>query len=366
MKIGLLVDGDITGTSYERRYEELVTEARLADELGFSCWGSSEQHFAAPRLTLSAPDPLYGAVAAQTERITIRYMAVQLLTFNHPIQVAERLATLDLVSGGRAELCTARGNYGPTLEAFGVPPGDTREMWAESLSIIAKALSGGEFSHEGKYWNIPPRTLVPEPVHHAPLYVVGSSTTSHETAADMGLGIMCFDNYYGWDYMQSCIDAYKAKIEDASSIASVKADYVGFYVATPYCAPTREEARRDCMDQLLGWLDFIIGMYAPLEGQPGYEYFSKIRALKDHQTDVDFLFDLTPTIMVGTPDDLIERCHEMERRGVDELLIRVDGFDHDRHMKMLEMIGKHVIPVVDTAPDAMPGTVTPAAALSSI
>jgi hypothetical protein len=99
-------------------------------------------------------------------------------------------------------------------------------------------------------------------------------------------------------------------------------------------------------------------MYAPLQGQPGYEYFGKIQDLKDRKTDAAFLFDLSPTVMVGTPDDLIERCQEMERRGVDELLIRVDGFDHARHMKIIEMIGRHVLPVVDTDPGSRPGTHT--------
>jgi alkanesulfonate monooxygenase SsuD/methylene tetrahydromethanopterin reductase-like flavin-dependent oxidoreductase (luciferase family) len=349
MKIGILIDGDITGTTYQQRWRDMIEEAALADTLGFSCWGTSEQHFSAPRLTVSAQDALYGAVAERTERMTLRYMAIQLLTFNHPITVAERVAALDLVSGGRAELCTARGNFGPTLEAFGVPPGDTREQWAESLEIVAKALSGKEFSHDGKLWKIPPRTLVPQAIQepHPALYVVGSSTTSHEIAARKGLGIMCFDNYYGWDYMQGCIDAYKAALPEAEPVGQTVTDYVGFYVATPYCAATREQARAESVDQLVGWLDFIMGMYAPLAGQPGYEYFEKIQEYKSRKSDLDFLYDMSPTIMVGTPDDLIERCHEMERRGVDELLIRVDGFDHERHVKMIKMIGEHVIPEVD-------------------
>jgi alkanesulfonate monooxygenase SsuD/methylene tetrahydromethanopterin reductase-like flavin-dependent oxidoreductase (luciferase family) len=352
VKIGILVDGDTTGTTYHQRYQDLIKEAVLADELGFSCWGTSEQHFSGPRLTVSAPDSLYGAVAAQTERITIRYMAVILLTFNHPIQVAERLAALDLVSNGRAELCTARGNYRPTMDAFGVSPDDTRGQWAESLEVIVKALTEDPFEHDGKLWQIPPRSLVPKPLQqpHPALYVVGSSTQSHQIAGEKGLGIMCFDNYYGWEYMQECIDAYKEAIKNPEPVGGFVNDYVGFYIATPYCAPTREQAKAEASEQMTGWLDFIMGMYKPLEGQVSYEYFSKISELEARKTDVDYLMDISPTVMVGTPDDLIERCHAMESCGVDELLIRVDGFDHERHMRLIETLGKYVIPEVDKSP----------------
>jgi alkanesulfonate monooxygenase SsuD/methylene tetrahydromethanopterin reductase-like flavin-dependent oxidoreductase (luciferase family) len=349
MKIGILVDGDITGSSYQQRYREMLTEAIRADELGFSAWGTSEQHFAAPRLTVSAQDPIHAAVAVSTQRMKIRYMAVQMLSFHHPINIAERVAWMDIVSGGRAELCTARGNYGPTLEAFGVPAGDTRAQWAESLEIVAKALSRKEFSHDGKLWKIPPRRLVPDAVQepHPPIYVVGSSPESHQIAASKGLGIMCFDNYYGIDYMQSCIDAYRDNIGNADPVGAFVTDYVGFYVATPYIASTREEAKRESADQMVGWLDFIMNMYRPLAGKPGYEYFDRILGVKDRGDDIDFLYDISPTVMVGTPDEWIERCHDMERRGVNELLLRIDGFDHERHMKMIELIGKEVIPVVD-------------------
>lgn len=120
MRVGLLSEGDISrSASYADRYRELIDEIVLADELGFSTFGTSEQHFSPPRFTVSSPEVLYAAIASLTKHIRLRTMASVLLKWNHPILVAERLATLDIVSDGRAEICTARSNNLYTLEAFG-------------------------------------------------------------------------------------------------------------------------------------------------------------------------------------------------------------------------------------------------------
>ena len=79
----------------------------LAHSLGFDFCGTSEQHFFPSVATFSAPETFYAAIAARTSRIKLRHMSVLTLAFNHPVRVAERLATLDIISLGRVELCTA-------------------------------------------------------------------------------------------------------------------------------------------------------------------------------------------------------------------------------------------------------------------
>ena len=137
MRVGLLQEGEVLpGATYDSRYREMIEEVVLADRLGFSTWGTSEQHFSPPRFTVSAPEVLYAAIASRTEQIKLRPMAAVLLAWNHPILVAERLATLDIVSHGRAELATARSNNLYTLEAFGVDPA-TLWLIADRLAVPA-------------------------------------------------------------------------------------------------------------------------------------------------------------------------------------------------------------------------------------
>jgi alkanesulfonate monooxygenase SsuD/methylene tetrahydromethanopterin reductase-like flavin-dependent oxidoreductase (luciferase family) len=349
MKVGLLQEGDISNNvSVAQRYKEMIQEVILADKLGFSCWGTSEQHFSPPRFTVSAPEVLYAAVAAQTEQIKIRIMAAVLLSWNHPILVAERLATLDIVSGGRAEICTARSNNKHTLEAFGVSPQQTKVQWREGMEVLAKALTQDVLEHDGDVWKIPPREIVPRALQqpHPPLSVAASSISSHLEAGEKGLGVIGFENYFGWDYLQQCIDAYREGIKNPVPLTSMVNNYLGLFVSTAYCAENRQQAIEEASDIILGYFKFILDLYRPLAKDPSYEYMEQINELIGHENDLEFLVEHSPSILVGDPDTIIQKLKRLERMGVDEVLLRIDGFGHERNIRAIELIGKHVIPYV--------------------
>ena len=110
MRFGFLSECETPeGTTHHRRYWEVMDEVILAEEMGFDFFGTSEQHFLVGLATVSAPEVFYPAIAMRTSRIRLRHMVVILpFPFNHPIRVAERLATLDIVSNGRAEFGTGQ------------------------------------------------------------------------------------------------------------------------------------------------------------------------------------------------------------------------------------------------------------------
>jgi alkanesulfonate monooxygenase SsuD/methylene tetrahydromethanopterin reductase-like flavin-dependent oxidoreductase (luciferase family) len=353
MRVGLLQEGEVRdGKGYAQRYREMIDEVIAADRLGFSTWGTSEQHFSPPRFTVSAPEVLYGAIASRTEQIKLRVMASVLLRWNHPILVAERLATLDVVSNGRAEICTARSNNLYTLEAFGVSPSDTAAQWADGMDVLAKALTQEWLEHDGPVWQIPPRELVPKCVTepHPPVSLAASSVSSHAKAGERGIGAICFENYFGFEYLQECIDGYRDGLSRAQPDPLQLNDYMGLYVATAFCAPTREEARRIARNVALEYFQFILDLYIPLGETPAYRYLAgRIDALAERAGDLDFLCSGTPAVMIGTPEDFVERLRLLESMGVDEVVMRVDGVDHGEILKSLELIGREVIPAVDPA-----------------
>jgi alkanesulfonate monooxygenase SsuD/methylene tetrahydromethanopterin reductase-like flavin-dependent oxidoreductase (luciferase family) len=352
MHIGLLQEGDFKGTSTSVRYHEMIREAVRAEELGFSTWGTSEQHFSPPHFSVAAPEVLYAAVAAHTSEITLRNMSAVLVAYNHPILVAERMATLDIVSHGRAELCTARSNNLHTLEGFGVSPEDTQAQWAESLEILLKAWTQEVVEHDGRFWKVPPRTVVPKPYQdpHPAISVAVTSTGSHQRAGGMGLGIISYDNYLGFDYLQDCIDAYYAGREDRTPVGSRDTDYVGYYVPSPCCASTRAKAFDVAGQATLDYFGFIVDLYKPISKKPGYEYMARLAEIEERGRDLQWLAEATPSVMIGTPDDFIERLKRLEDMGVDEVLLRVDAFGHERNLEVLEMIGRHVIPEFSAGP----------------
>ena len=351
MKISLLQEGEtIQGVSVPQRYQEMIAEACLADKLGFYAWGTSEQHFNPPKFTVSAPEVLYAAIAAQTKDIKLRTMCAVMLQWNHPILVAERTSTLDIVSNGRAEIATARSNNLVTLEAFGVDPSTTRAQWEDGMEVLIKAFADETLQHEGPIWSIPPRTVVPRPVQtpHPPIYVSASSVQTHSNAGERGIGVLSFENYFGFDYLQECIDAYRAGLATHKSSVPRRTEQAGLYVATAFCDTTRARAIDIARDVTTSYFKFIIDLYAPLGKKGSYEYLDgRMLRLLDHEGDMDFLVSETPSVMVGDPDDFIKRIRKLQQMGIDEILLRIDGIPHEDIMRSIELIGREVMPVIN-------------------
>ncbi|QIE45211.1 LLM class flavin-dependent oxidoreductase [Pseudohalocynthiibacter aestuariivivens] len=348
MKIGMLQEGEVMdGVSYQQRYEEMIEEVTLADQMGFHVWGTSEQKFSPPRFTVSAPEVLYAAVARETKNIKLRVMCSVLLKWNHPLIIAERLATLDIVSGGRAELGTARSNNLHTLSTFGVDPKDSKAIWADSFEVLAKAMQSRMISHDGPFWKFAERELVPYFISdpHPPLSVAASSSTSCKQAGQRGIGAMLFESYFGFDYMQEGIDAYREGVAEGTSMLPKRNDCMSLYVASAFCDSDRDTAIAKSRHVVLGYSEFIAELYAPLAKQKSYEYLDAHMArYLENQSNMDFLLNETPSVLVGTPDDFVKRLKDLEARGMDEVLLRIDGMPHDQIMESIRMIGEEVIP----------------------
>lgn len=346
MKIGLLSEGEILpGATYAQRYEELIEEVRTADRYGYHCWGTSEQHFAPPRFTVSAPEVLYAAIARETKNIQLRIMCSVLLRWNHPLLVAERLATLDIVSGGRAQISTARSNNIYTLSTFGVSPSETKAQWEDTIQVLAKALTSTKLSHDGPFFPFEERELVPTITEPKTLSVAASSASSCQQAGQMGIGALLFESYFGMDYMQKCIDAFRSGITERTNPLPVPpSNEMGLYVATAFCDRDAKVAVDKSRNVMLGYAAFIADLYAPLAKKTSYEYLDEHMArFLQNQSDVDFLMR-SPSVLVGTPTQLIERLEELSARGIDEVLLRIDGMPHHQIVEAITLIGEEVIP----------------------
>jgi alkanesulfonate monooxygenase SsuD/methylene tetrahydromethanopterin reductase-like flavin-dependent oxidoreductase (luciferase family) len=348
MRFGINQEAETHGITHATRLKEVIKEAQYADEWGFDFWGTSEQHFTMDGYTVSAPEVLFGAVAALTHRIQLRHQSIVMLKFNHPIRVAERLATLDCISNGRAAMSAARSNSIHTLEAFEVDPNETREMSAEALDVLLKAFTMDPFEHKGKYWNIPPRSLVPKPVQypHPPIFYTATSIESCESAGKRGLGLIVNDNWYGWDYTQQMVNAYKAAVANAQPVpGSYVNNSIAYAVFTAHCAETNEKARQEASRVAEDFITYCINLYSKIAPtSPGYAYIENIKAITNHKSDLDFIMDKTPSTMVGDPDYFIKQIKRLQALGFDEVRFRLDGLPHDQIMKSIELIGKYVIP----------------------
>ncbi|MGD9765496.1 MAG: LLM class flavin-dependent oxidoreductase [Candidatus Binatia bacterium] len=354
MRFGLLQECETPpGTTHHRRYHEVMDEAVWAEDNGFDFWGTSEQHFLVHFSTVSAPETFYPAVAMRTKRLRLRHMVVLLpFPFNHPIRVAERAATLDIVSNGRVELGTGRANTLLQIDGFQVPIDETRARWEEGLEIVVKAFLHDPFSHEGRYFKIPPRSLTPKGVQqpHPPLFMVVQSTESHEVAGRKGLGAISWDMYMGREYWRDCIAAYRQGMRAGTPISELVTNSIGMTALHAAIAETTDEAVAIGGPSTLGFAGWVIEELYPALGKRSstYAYTLSLEKLRSHAHDLDWLRKQTPSIILGDPDYWVARLKEYAEMGADEVIIRLDGQPHASIMKQIELLGKYVIPKFKT------------------
>jgi len=344
MEFGMLVEANLQSGSKmitpHQRYKEMLEEAVACDKAGFDVFGASEQHFIAPTCVISAPETLLAAVAAITKNIKIRPATI-LLPFQHPVHVAERLATLDLISDGRVEFGSGKGNSFYTIEGFGLSPDELEDRWFESLQIILKALSGKPFSHTGKYWSVPERTLAPAPLQqpHPPLWYAAISPKSHELAGRLGLGLMTLTVGVDLDKLAERVQIYKKAIQRPEPIGQTVLDKVSCFVQL-HCSDTTEQAEEDCKKPFMDYLQSVVDLYEHKLKASGTKVdFTETRK----KINWDYLNN-SDQIVVGDPDTVIRKLEHYREAGVDEVFIRAEGIEHDKVMKSIELLGKYVIP----------------------
>jgi alkanesulfonate monooxygenase SsuD/methylene tetrahydromethanopterin reductase-like flavin-dependent oxidoreductase (luciferase family) len=206
-----------------RLLTDALEQVELADRLGIDYLWEVEHHFLEEYSHSSAPEVFLGAASQRTSRIRLGHGIVQLPpAYNHPARVAERIATLDLISGGRVELGTGESSSQAELGGFGVAREDKRAQWEEALEVVTRMLVEEPFAgHQGKFIEVPPRNLVPKPLQrpHPPLWVACSRRETIHLAATKGIGALSFsfieppkakewvDDYYATLASRACVPA---------------------------------------------------------------------------------------------------------------------------------------------------------------
>lgn len=341
------------GVTPRLRLREMVREAQIAEEYGWDFYGNGEQHFGRYTATVTSPEVTHAAIAARTERLRFRPMSVNFLRYNHPIRIAEQVATLDVLSGGRAELGGARSNNPWTLEGFGIEAHQTTAMRNEAIRIIGKALTFEEFEHRSDLYEIPKRSLSPRPVQlPPPMYISATGIASHRHAGEIGIGAMTGASILGWEHVQACFDAYKTAVDGTANEWGVVNNRLSFSSVGVACAATRAAAMEMSRDVALRFVEVNVEIYSKLSGRAeDYAYLGQIEKVRDHMHDFDYLIDCSPYITVGTPDELIERASHMHAMGADEIIWRLDGMGHETNAAAIRLIGEEVLPVLHDLPD---------------
>ena len=158
--------------------------------MGVDCVWLGEIHFTPERSVISASLQVASSIAARTRRLRVG-TAVQVLPLNHPLRIAEEVATVDHISEGRFEFGIGRSGVVRTYDIYGVPYGQSQARFLEALEIIRRAWKGEPFSYEGEFYKVDNATVAPRPyqVPHPPIRMATTSDETFPAAGRMGLPI---------------------------------------------------------------------------------------------------------------------------------------------------------------------------------
>src|SRR5688572_30136730 len=169
-------------------FREAFEVAEHADAWGFDCVWLGEIHFAPTRSVISASLQVASSIATRTKRLRVG-TAVSVLPLNHPLRIAEEVATLDHISGGRLEFGIGRSGVVRSYDIYGIPYGESQARFRESLDIIKLAWTGEPVHYDGQFYRISGAVVSPTPfqVPHPPMRMATSSHETFPAVARMGL-----------------------------------------------------------------------------------------------------------------------------------------------------------------------------------
>ncbi len=190
MHFGLFVEEMRHGSSQTSAFRDVFELADRAEAWGIDCLWLGEIHFAPNRSVISASLQVASSIATRTRRLRVG-TAVQVLPLNHPLRIAEEVATVDHISEGRFEFGIGRSGVVRTYDTYGIPYGESQARFREALEIIRQAWKGAPFSYEGAFYRVQNATVVPRPyqVPHPPIRMAATSPETFTAAGRMGLPI---------------------------------------------------------------------------------------------------------------------------------------------------------------------------------
>jgi alkanesulfonate monooxygenase SsuD/methylene tetrahydromethanopterin reductase-like flavin-dependent oxidoreductase (luciferase family) len=347
----------------QRLLQQALEQVELADRLGYHAVRVPERHFEEERSGASAPAVFLAAAAARTKDIRLGWGPVP-LAVHHPALLVESLATLDLVSSGRAELAVGESFAGATVGAFGVARATQRTAVLEALGVAARMMAETPFAgvdgeHVGR---MPVREVVPKPVQppHPPLWLGGGRRETARVAGENGLGAFLLtptdpeavktwvDEYY--EALRSCVP-------------------LGFAVNAGFALTLPMMVHDDEAEAIARGLD---GAHFDAYARGHYETFGQHRPgqtsvwdeFQARREDVGLARSavvadgapLTVRVLrgglgslrgaIGTPEQVRELVARYADAGVDELVLSVatGGTEHDDVLAALELFAREVMP----------------------
>jgi alkanesulfonate monooxygenase SsuD/methylene tetrahydromethanopterin reductase-like flavin-dependent oxidoreductase (luciferase family) len=338
MELGLYTFGDVTpdpqtgrAASVQERYAGILAAAKLADEAGLEVFGIGEHH----RLdvAIASPAVVMAAIASITKRIRLT-SAVTVLSTLDPVRVYQDFASVDVLSGGRAELIAGRGAYIESFPLFGAAMDDYDALFAEKLALLLRLDKDERVTWEGRFRTaLKDAEISPRPLNKLPIWLgVGGTADSARRAADHGLPIVLANISQPPANFAGQIAEYRQRYEAAGHDPKNRRVAVATHL---YVAPDSQTARDEFYPHYRAY-------FASHAARP---YFSR-----DVPRDV-FETRAAPhgPIFVGSPQEVVDKLgYERSLFGHDRFLAQIDigGLPDTKVSRSIELLATEVLPAI--------------------
>jgi alkanesulfonate monooxygenase SsuD/methylene tetrahydromethanopterin reductase-like flavin-dependent oxidoreductase (luciferase family) len=323
----------------------------LAEPLGFDSLFALEHHFTGYAMSPS-PTQLLSYYAGRTRRITLG-TAVIVLPWHDPVRVAEEIALLDVLSGGRCLFGFGRGAASAEYAGFRVPMEEARARFVEAARIVVKALTEPSFDWDGEFFHIPRTSIRPRPISHPErrFYASSVSPESAEIMAKLGFGVLVVMQNE-WPKAAQDIERYR---DIATSVGHTPRPPI--ILMNISVAESRPEAHERAQTYLSRKWDSIDNHYHFSDGHlasvKGYEFYGNMAKTYSKLKDESYRKKATEFYVkiqvVGTPDDCLQQLAELHRlTGLDHLVTEF-GYGcmpHEEAELNMRLFAERVMPVL--------------------
>lgn len=366
-------------------FKDTIEEARAADAAGFDTWWQVEHHSAEEFSYSSAPDLVLTAIAMATRQIHVGHAGVLApFRINNPYRVAERAATLDILSGGRLELGLAKSG-GKEWETFGVQPEVARDQVREAFTIISRFWSEKSASYDTPDFRIPERDCVPKPLQttHPRFWQTCGSPDSFRMAGELGVGTLGTTLLSPVAYMGEMLDHYRAGLKACKApVGRLVNDQKGIFTFVHVA-----ESRADAIRNGAAWSALWYVNAAPIVFKvPRAVWYDVIRSglhpnaprdtaalTGDDSTSLDIGPNEIPVLrllklmargekvsfeeahevlegldsaVIGDPDHCRKKLEAYARIGTDRMmcLMQYGSIPHSAVVRSIQLTGQHLVP----------------------
>ena len=289
-------------------YAQELRLAELAEPLGFDSVWSVEHHFTDYTMVPDVTQFL-SYMAGKTSRVQLGSMVI-VLPWHDPVRVAEEIAMLDNLSGGRMILGIGRGLGRVEFDGFRVPMGESRERFVEAAQIVLEGLEQGYVELDGEFTQQPRREIRPAPFQsfQGRTFAAAVSPESMPIMAKLGVGLLVIPQK-PWETVKEDFEIYHrvwAETHGASSLPPAPM-CGGFFFVDESADRAEEMAYKYIGRYYHSVMEHYEMTAGHLETMKGYEYYSRMHSHIEKRTPDGAAADFVRLMPWGTPDQLLEK-----------------------------------------------------------